>query len=267
MKPNHRPLLAGLLLIGAGLLMLLANLGVIASAGGLLWGLLFALGGGAFLSIYVRDQQHWWSLIPGCTLLGLGALVGLQELMPALAGPWGGALFLASISLGFWLIALTRREQWWAIIPGGALLSVAAIAGLSNTLGGEQSGALLFYGLALTFGLVYLTGRAPERRTWALLPAAVLLVMGVIIQASFGVALDYIWPLALIAFGVYLGYRALSAPKAEPAPLPAAPPAPADSLQHVEQMVNAAVDRVPEPGAPAEPIVFEREVGRKEEVV
>jgi hypothetical protein len=253
MRPNYRPLVAGLLLIGAGLLMLLANLGVLASVGGLIWGLLFAFGGGAFLSIYVRDQQHWWSLIPGCTLLGLGALVGLQELLPALAGPWGGALFLASISLGFWLIALTRREQWWAIIPGGALLSVAAIAGLGSTLGGESSGAMLFFGLALTFGLVYLTGRAPDRRTWALFPAAVLLVMAVIIQASFGVALGYIWPLALIAFGIYLGYRALRGPPA----IAAAPPAPIDSLQHVERLVNEA----------AEPIVFEREVGEKEEVV
>lgn len=265
MKPNQRPLVIGLLLIGAGLLMLLANLGVIASASGLIWGLAFALGGGTFLGIFARDQEQWWSLIPGCTLLGLGTLVGLQGLVPALAGPWGGALFLSSISLGFWLIALLRPAQWWAIIPGGALLSLAAVAGLSSRAGGERAGALLFYGLALTFGLVFLTSRAAERRTWALFPAGVLLAIGLIIQASLGAALGYVWPLALIALGIFLAYRSLATPGARPPVPPATPPVPTepiDTMQHVEWLVNRATERTA-----AEPAEHELPEAEHKEVV
>ena len=34
-------------------------------------------------------------------------------------GAWGGALFLGSIGLAFWVIYFVRRDFWWAVIPGG----------------------------------------------------------------------------------------------------------------------------------------------------
>jgi hypothetical protein len=44
----------------------------------------------------------------------------------------GRALFLAALSLAFWAVYLTRREQWWAIIPGGALATLALVAALDT---------------------------------------------------------------------------------------------------------------------------------------
>ena len=38
-------------------------------------------------------------------------------------------MFLGTIGLSFWVIYLTRRDFWWAVIPGGALMTLALVAG------------------------------------------------------------------------------------------------------------------------------------------
>src|SRR5689334_8317941 len=107
MKRSVTPVVLGLVLIGAGVLSLLQNLGVLGPVAGLVWALAFAAAGAAFLATFAARPAHWWALIPGSTLLGLGALVGLQELAPALAASWGGPLFLGGIGLGFGAVYLT----------------------------------------------------------------------------------------------------------------------------------------------------------------
>jgi len=161
MKRFEASLIAGLLLIGAGVLFLLTNLGVIGSAIATLWALIFVLCGGAFLRVYTNDRARWWALIPGCTLLGLGVLIGLDQFDLVGAGTWGGALLLGAISLGFWLAYLTGPTRWWAIIPGGTLLTLAAIAGMSDRWRGADLGWLFFLGLALTFGLLLASVHRP----------------------------------------------------------------------------------------------------------
>lgn len=256
MKRFETSMIAGLLLIGAGVLFLLTNLGVIGSAIATLWALIFALCGVAFLRAYTMDHARWWALIPGCIFLGLGALVGLDQFGLAGAGAWGGALFLGAISLGFWLVYLTSPARWWAIIPGGTLLTLAAIAGLSDHWPGTDLGWLFFLGLALTFGLAYLDPSAERRRRWALYPAAGLAAMALLAIASLGATLNVIGPIALILAGLYLAYRAIRAP------------APPDHMQHVERLVNTAVAQdeaaasevaqpMAEPVAGAEPVLVE----------
>jgi len=92
MKRIESSIIFGMALICVGVLFLLQNLGVLGALAGLLWALLFAAGGAAFLLAFATAPAHWWALIPGFTLLSLGALIGFQELFPALAGPWGGAV-------------------------------------------------------------------------------------------------------------------------------------------------------------------------------
>lgn len=201
--------LIGLALVAVGVLALLQNLGLLAADIGILWALIFAVAGVGFLTVFVRNRAQWWALIPGCTLVALGALILLQDLIPTAPEPWGGALFLAGISLSFWLIYLSDRAQWWAIIPGGALLTVALIAGLSTTLAGPTLGGVLFLGLALTFGLVALLPTHREYTRWAVYPAGVLLVMALLSMAAMEQLALYLWPAALILAGLYLTYRTL----------------------------------------------------------
>jgi hypothetical protein len=209
----------GALLVLAGLFLLLQNLGVLAiNAGGWLWALFFGLGGLAFLAVYARDQEHWWSLIPGFILVSLGALLALDSVAPRVADTWGGPLFLGGLSMAFWLIFLTRREHWWAVIPGGILLTLAGVAALGQISTGLETGGLFFLGLAATFGLVYLLPTPEGRMKWALIPASILLVLGLATLLAATAVLPYLWPLALILGGVYLLLRAGRTPKAKATP-------------------------------------------------
>jgi hypothetical protein len=215
MKRIETPIVLALVLIGAGALFLLQNLGLLGPLGGLFWALAFAVGGGMFLRAFAAAPSRWWALIPGFTLLSLGALVGLQELSPGLAGPWGGALFLAGIGLGFCSVYLTGRARWWALIPGGAMLSVAAVAGLSETIEGPALGSVLFLGLGLTFGLVAIAPTPGGPVRWALFPAGILLIMALVGMASTGEVVGILWPIVLILAGLYLAYRAIRVPPRE----------------------------------------------------
>jgi hypothetical protein len=207
MKRSYLPLAFGALLVGAGVLLLLQNFGVLTFGWDLIWSLLFALGGAAFVAVFLKDREQWWAIIPGFTLLGIGGLIGLAAILPESAGAWGGTFFLGAISLAFWVIYALRRENWWAVIPGGVLLTLAVVAGLAEAAGGIATGGLFFLGLAATFGLVYLLPTPEGRMKWAIIPAGILGAMGVLIILAATSVVNYLWPLALILAGLYLVYR------------------------------------------------------------
>jgi len=193
----------GVLLIVIGALFLLQNFGLLGGVENLIWLTLFGLGGLVFLWVFISNNENWWAIIPGFTLLGLAALIGFGDRMGAL----GGALFLGAIGLSFWVIYILKRDFWWAIIPGGTLFTLALVAGLSEWLPGLEVGGIFFLGLAATFGLLYLI-RTPEgRMKWALIPAGVLGIMGLCIIAAAGNLIGWIWPATLILGGGYLIFR------------------------------------------------------------
>ena len=163
-----------------------------------------AAGAAVFIWIYFTKKEQWWAIIPGLTLLGL-SLSGLDSLLNFYPGSsWTGAVFLGCIGLAFWLIYLRRQDQWWAIIPGGVLLTLAAVAGLDNIP--DWSEVIFFLGLAVTFALVGILPNQLDTR-WAFIPAAVLAVLGVALFAPFRSAMLLIWPVALIALGVFILIR------------------------------------------------------------
>jgi hypothetical protein len=215
MKKLESGVLWGALLIILGLLFLLQSLNIISGTWTLLWSVLFGLGGVAFLYVFVNDRsKNWWSIIPGFTLLGLAALLFLELLFPS-AGEWGGGLFLGAIGLSFWAIYLTRREFWWAVIPAGVLSTLAVVATLPSFVSGDLSGGLFFIGIGLTFTLVYLLPTTEGRMKWALIPAGILIVMGLLVMAASASLINYFWPLVLVALGVYVLWRNLATRKAE----------------------------------------------------
>lgn len=201
--------LIGLILVVGGALLLLQTFSVVSFAWDTLFGFLFAAGGIAFLWVFARDREQWWALIPGLVLLSLGALLGLQWIAPRLAADWGGPLFLGGISAAFWAVYATRREFWWAVIPAGVMLTLAAVAGITQAFP-EAGGGLFFLGLGGTFALVYFLPTPEGRMKWALIPAAVLLVFGAVLAASEAEILRYVGPAVLVLAGLYLVYRAFT---------------------------------------------------------
>lgn len=195
----------GIVLVVLGALSLLQNFGLLGFVASLVWAAVFAVGGAVFLYLFLRNTAHWWAAIPAGALLGIAATIGASEL-PWIPGSVAGSLFLGMLSLGFLAIYLTDHAHWWAVIPGGTLLSVAATAAMSEVLPGEATGGVLFIGLALTFAVLALLPGAPKLR-WAFVPAAVLGVMGVLLMMSAVQLAGAIWPLVLIAAGIALLYR------------------------------------------------------------
>ena len=204
MKKDQSRLIWGGILILAGILFLLQELNILGNAFQYLWLILMAAGGAVFIWIYFTKKEQWWAIIPGLTLLGL-SLSGLDSLLNFYPGSsWTGAVFLGCIGLAFWLIYLRRQDQWWAIIPGGVLLTLAAVAGLDKIL--DWGEVIFFLGLACTFALVGILPNQLDTR-WAFIPAAVLAVLGVALFEPFQSIMLLIWPVALIALGGYILFR------------------------------------------------------------
>jgi hypothetical protein len=203
MNSNQRRIFFGAILVLMGLLFLVQTIFHLA-LGSLIVGSLFAFGGAAFLVVLFSDKQrNWWAAIPGIVLLGLGALVAL----PSVAGNtfaerWGGSLFLGSIGISFLVVYLINRSFWWAIIPTGTLLTIAAVAGFPNA-NGFDGGSIFFIGLGLTFGVL---GLLPQTKgmKWPFIPAVILLLMGGLIALGSSSAMRFLFPVGLIAGGAYL---------------------------------------------------------------
>ncbi|MCB0056763.1 MAG: hypothetical protein KDE45_07060, partial [Caldilineaceae bacterium] len=123
---------------------------------------------------------------------------------------------------GFLAIFFTNPRRWWALIPGGALFSVAGVAALDALpFAFINPGSLLFIGLGATFGVLGLMSTyLGQNLRWAYIPAAILLVLGLVIVTPFVGMLGWVWPLALIGAGAYLVLRRSGA---RDLPVPAQP--------------------------------------------
>jgi hypothetical protein len=174
-------LLMGLLLIIAGAMFLLEALDLIV-IGGWLWGLAFLVAAAAFIYVYFTNREHWWPLIPGCTLAGIGLTILTGELGP----PWeefGGFFVLAGIGLSFLLIYLTRRDYWWALIPGCTMAGIG-VGVLAEGLMPSFSEIVPFFvlgGIGLSFLLIYLTRRD---YWWTLIPAGTMFSVALMIVSE-----------------------------------------------------------------------------------
>ena len=206
MKRSRTPALWGILLVIVGVLILVQNLGYWGDLDGLVWAGAFALSGLIFVGMFLGNTENWWAIIPGFSLLGIGMLIGLEELFPSLNGDWSGAIFLGMVALAFWVILLRVREAWWAVIPAGVLTTLTAIVALDNMSSGDVTAGILFLGMGLTFVLVALLRGGSERR-WALIPAAIMLLMSGIFMTNAVGLLGYVWPLVLVAAGAGFVFR------------------------------------------------------------
>jgi len=200
----------GILLVLGGIALLFENFNIF-NIGGLIWGIILGVGGLVFLSVYFENRLVWWPLIPGVTLLSicLAALIG--ALFPSISEYISGLAVLGGIGLSFFLIYLVNRENWWAIIPFGVLVTLGIISLVDAGNFNVDTGGYFFIGIGLTFLLVAILPTPHGQMKWALIPAVVLLLMGVLIIAAAQDIMAYVWPLLIIVGGGFLIYRALVA--------------------------------------------------------
>lgn len=199
-KYDPRLIIGGLLLFG-GLLSLLDAMGLIGNAGGIFWGLIWGAVGVYFLYLLTVDRsRNWWAAFPGFTFIGMALSSFLPESLDALSG----LVFFAGISIAFLWVYFTDTTRWWAIIPAGVLLTLGTVSTLDE-ISNFDTGGVFFVGLGLTFALVAILPGGSQR-SWAFIPAVILMIFGTLLVPSFGLA-NYVGPALLILLGGFLVFR------------------------------------------------------------
>lgn len=202
-------ILGGVTLIIIGIALLGQNTGLF-TIGNLFWGILFFLVGVFFISIFINNRQHWWGLIPAYGLLGVSILLLLETILPPIPEMLGGVIILTALALAFIHIYIIDRQNWWALIPGGVLLTLAAINGLEEFLKDTYAGGLLFIGMGLTFAsLPLLPSPQKDLLKWAWIPAGILFFIGIYILGISEGLLQIIGAILLILIGLFFIIRTL----------------------------------------------------------
>lgn len=191
-------------LVVGGLVLLAAQLGWLGWMSSWLWAALFLAGGAFFLLHFRSAPAHWWALIPGAALAGIG--------LTFLAGDVGGAFFLGALGAGFAAVYVTGRERWWAVVPAGVLLTLAVVAWLGVRAASWDTGWLFFSGIAVTFGLLAVLPEEQGRHRWAVYPALGAVALALLTVLS-GAVSGVVLPLLLVAAGAYLIWRRGGVPR------------------------------------------------------
>jgi hypothetical protein len=259
MKRTNPFLAWGLFLFAAGIFLLLKNLWVFQQWGQVVWGGIFAAVGLAFVIWFIIDRQRYWRAIAGFSLLGIGILLLIGWPNVSL-GTWSGAVVILSVALGFWAVSLVHVDNWWAVIPAGVLTVIGVLVGLGADLSQALWLSAFFVGLGLVFLLLYLIRFGQHDTRWAGIPAAALLLVGLVtwIDArGLSAFAKQWWPVVLILVGIVLLVLALLtrrpsdlkpvAPVQEP--LPAAPVV--ESAAPISQTPASQAPVPQEPAAPA----------------
>jgi hypothetical protein len=198
----------GLVLIAAGALALLVNLSVIPESSWL-WAAAFGAVGVYFLFVFFSSRENWWAAFPAFGALGITGTIIVAEVstwMDELAG----AVFLGAVSLAFFAIYIRRPDNWWALIPGGATLAIAAVvlaSAYENVLPGDAPPVILFAGMGLTFLLVYFTRSESGRNRWAIWPALGLFALALVTGVAVFDLAGYVLPVVLIGAGLVILLR------------------------------------------------------------
>lgn len=166
----------------------------------------------SFLMAYLNNQTRTWALIVAYVMgvLGIAPLMSMGGRDAAFYGP----IFLFAVALPFFIVYFRSAQNWWAIIPAGALTTISIIAALAiagwirNANQGGYANALLMGGLSVTFAVLWLR----HARPWARVVTIVLALVAVA-SVFFATYSQIFWPVAIILVGIYLFYTALR-PKA-----------------------------------------------------
>jgi len=134
-----------------------------------------------FLAAYLTDRsRNWWALIPSGVMLFLTLITLLVDYTSG--DEWVGALFLFMVALSFFVVYLTNRTRFWAAIVAYVtfVLSIAPLMSMGGR-DAEYFGSVFMFAVALPFFFLYFRS---EKFWWAIIPAGVMTVLGVIVTLA-----------------------------------------------------------------------------------
>lgn len=79
-----------------------------------------------FLVVYLLNRENWWALIPAYVMGAIIGILVIEDLWFVRRNPGDivGAYVMFAIALPFFYVYLRNRENWWALIPGGIMLTI-----------------------------------------------------------------------------------------------------------------------------------------------
>ena len=176
MKINLRKYLGAFLLF-VGALILIQNLSLFKSEVGSIVGA--GIYGAFFIFLilqYSKDTTQSWWLIIGVFLLGL-ALSNVAYLIESLE-KFSSIFGVAFAGIGFVLVYLLDRTNWWALVPGSIFFSLGVIRYLELNSQDTPTNGIIFLGMGIAFLLMFLIPSNQGRMNWPLIPAVILFAIG-----------------------------------------------------------------------------------------
>ncbi len=211
MAQSRNHIAGGVFLITVGIVLFFNELGY-PFLEGAMWGafVLFVLSMITFWGFF-QDRAPW-KVILGTFLLFLSATV-FAERMGYIYGDYTGSLVLWSLSAAFLSVFLIKRDQWWAIIPGGILFTLGLIVALEAGwyINEDFIPVVLFFGISFPFWVLYFMRNEINKLAWAIWPAALLSLFAVMMfgKVYYWDFEDFFFPGLLIVIGGLLIFRSL----------------------------------------------------------
>ncbi|HOU13241.1 MAG TPA: hypothetical protein PKZ84_08985 [Anaerolineae bacterium] len=193
--------------VWGGLLIVFGIMGLLESISELspwVWAGVLAVSGAGVLAIYLTDRSEWGFLITTYALWAVALLIALVE-WDILPDPFIAIYVLAAIALPFLVVYVRNRENWWALIPAYVLLAIAVMIGLTewHILPDTFIATYVLLAIALPFVVVFLRD---HNSWWALIPAYVLIAVGVMVALiDTGVLGDLMVP-AYVMFAIAIPF-------------------------------------------------------------
>jgi len=213
MKAHPTQFLIGIFLILLGVFFLLSTMGVIRWEEEFSVAVVFFSAGIVLLLAYYLFHKKIWALILGVLGLFIGSAIYLDESRILPEESIGMILFLL-VGLVFLNTLRQGKQKWWAIIPGGFCLIVAAhiLLDMYWWLPDEYHGVLFFGGSGLIFGIIYFLKDAKYDLDWAKYPSIIAFIIAGLVMLS----IDFenlfsrvIFPIALIVIGTLILFKSM----------------------------------------------------------
>jgi len=161
-----------------------------------------------FYGQYLKNRQKLWGLVLGSVCLFFTyiffatSFYGISDDTIGIAFFWilGGTLLT-----GFF----HNRNNWGLIIPAGISITLGLVV-LNETFYfypfDIHTGFILFFGFALTFGILYLLNNEDRKLSWAAIPALIFLVIALMIGFfdRYSLVGEIIIPSIFILVGIYI---------------------------------------------------------------
>jgi hypothetical protein len=144
-----------------------------------IWAGVLAVAGLGVTLVYLSDRTASWTLIPAYTLFVIAALLAFIELN-LLEDSFIATFVLVSIAAPFLYVFFRNQANWWALIPAYVLLSIGLMIPLVEfeLLRDAFVATYVLGTIALPFIVIFVRD---QQKWWALIPAYVLLSVGIMV--------------------------------------------------------------------------------------